>query len=88
MPTPTTSPTSTTDQDKPRRAGGRPRSTDPRTMRGIRMTAREWATFQALGGSDWFAQAMARAKLTPEQRARRDGLMQQGLDLETSAAPK
>jgi hypothetical protein len=46
------------------------------------MTAREWATFQALGGSDWFAQAMARAKLTPTQRARRDGLTQPGLELD------
>ena len=76
--------TTTTPPAEPRRAGGRPRSTDPRTMRGIRMTAREWATFQALGGSDWFAQAMARAKLSPEQRARRDGLMQPELEIDVS----
>jgi hypothetical protein len=59
-------------------------------MRGIRMTAREWATFQALGGSEWFAQAMARAKLTPEQRTERDAILgnaQQGLDLDTRTDP-
>lgn len=71
-PPPTMTTPTTADQDKPRRAGGRPRSTDPRTMRGIRMTAHEWATFQALGGVDWFGRTIARAKLTPEQRADRD----------------
>lgn len=70
--------------------GGRPRSTDPRTMRGIRMTAREWATFQALGGADWFSAAIARARLTPEQRTDRDARLsnaQQGLDLDTARDP-
>lgn len=70
--------------------GGRPRSADPRTMRGIRMTAREWATFQALGGSDWFSSAIARARLTPEQRADRDARLsnaQQGLDIDTARDP-
>ena len=81
----TTTPTPT---PEPRRAGGRPRSADPRTMRGFRLTATEWATLQALGGAAWLAAALARAKLSTEQRARRDGLMQQGLDLETSAAPQ
>ncbi len=67
MTTPTTA-----DQDKPRSAGGRPRSTDPRTMRGVRMTAKEWATYQALGGPAWLSAQLARARLTPEQRADRD----------------
>lgn len=82
--------TPTTPTAEPRRAGGRPRSTDPRMMRGIRMTAREWATFQALGGSEWFARTIARAKLTPEQRAERDaalGNAQHGLDLDTRTDP-
>lgn len=52
--------------------GGRPRSTDPRTMRGMRLTAREWATYQALGGGAWLSAQLARARLTPEQRADRD----------------
>ena len=70
--------------------GGRPRSTDPRTMRGIRMTAKEWATFQALGGADWFSAAITRARLTPEQRADRDAQLsnaQQGLDIDTARDP-
>lgn len=51
--------------------GGRPRSTDPRTMRGWRATAQEWATYQALGGSAWLAARLKSARLTPEQQATR-----------------
>lgn len=83
-------PNTTTTPTKPRNVGGRPRSTDPRTVRGIRMTVREFATYQALGGPDWFASAITRAKLTPDQRAHRDAIIgnaQQGLDLDTRTAP-
>lgn len=55
---------------------GRPSkgASDKKQQRGIRMTPREWATYQALGGPAWFASAIARARLTPEQRARRDAI--------------
>lgn len=69
---------------KPRRAG-RPRSTDPRTMRGMRLTALEWSTYQALGGNTWLSAQLARARLSPEQKADRDRRLsgtQQALDLD------
>lgn len=77
-------PTMPSDQDKPRRAG-RPRSTDPRTMRGMRLTALEWSTYQALGGNTWLSAQLARARLSPEQKADRDRRLagtQQALDLD------
>ena len=59
----------------PKRIGRPPKSPDDRKQqRGIRMTPREWATYQALGGPAWFSGAIARARLTPEQRARRDAI--------------
>lgn len=84
-------PNTTPPADTPRRrAGGRPRSADPRTMRGFRLTAFEFATLQALGGPAWLSKTLARAKLTPQQRAERDaaiGNAQQGLDLDTARDP-
>lgn len=53
------------------RGRGRPRSTDPRTMRGFRATAEEWATYQALGGNAWLMQKLKAARLTPEQASER-----------------
>ena len=61
-----------TDTTEPKRIGRPPKGADKKQMRGVRMTPREWATYQALGGPQWFGAALARARLTPEQRTRRD----------------
>jgi hypothetical protein len=55
-------------------------------MRGFRLTALEFATLQVLGGPSWLSSSLARAKLTPDQRARRAALLdaQQALDLDPS----
>ena len=63
-----------TDTTEPKRIGRPPKGADKKQMRGVRMTPREWATYQALGGPQWFGAALARARLTPEQRARRDAI--------------
>ena len=57
-----------------KRIGRPPKGADKKRMRGVRMTPREWATYQALGGPQWFGAALARARLTPEQRTRRDAI--------------
>ena len=63
-----------TDTTEPKRIGRPPKGADKKQMRGVRMTPREWATYQALGGPQWFGAALARARLTPEQRTRRDAI--------------
>lgn len=40
---------------------GRPPVEEPRQTRGVRMTAQEWATFQALGGGEWLRDMLAKA---------------------------
>lgn len=57
------------------RSPGRPRSDDPRQVRGVRLTAEEWAKFQALGGALWLRARLDRARLTPEQAAQRAALL-------------
>jgi hypothetical protein len=47
---------------------GRPPVEEPRKTRGVRMTEREWATFQALGGVDWLRDKLGAVRLTPEQK--------------------
>lgn len=64
MTTPTTS-----------RPPGRPKSEEPRAVRGVRLTAHEWATLQALGGADWIRARLARARLTPAEQAAREALL-------------
>ena len=44
-------------------------------MRGVRLTAQEWATLQALGGAEWIRARLARARLTPAQQAAREALL-------------
>lgn len=39
------------------------------------MTLQEWATFQAVGGSDWLREKLDNAKLTPVQEMARDIMM-------------
>lgn len=68
-----------TDTTEPKRIGRPPKGADKKQMRGVRMTPREWATYQALGGPQWFGAALARARLTPEQRAARDAFLQGSL---------
>lgn len=59
--------------DTPKRSlGGRPPVEEPRVVRGVRFTALEWATYQALGGATWLRDVLASADLTPEQAAARD----------------
>lgn len=60
--------TKTTPTPAPR-PPGRPRVAEARRMRGLRLTAEEWATLQALGGADWLRDRLRRARLSDEQHA-------------------
>lgn len=55
--------------------GGRPPVEEIRQTRGVRLTVKEWATFQAVGGSNWLREKLETAKLTPTQKQARDELV-------------
>ena len=54
---------------------GRPSIEEPRQTRGVRLTVKEWATFQAVGGSNWLREKLEAVKLTPTQKQARDDLV-------------